>query len=244
MAQRPLSQVQQLELARIAQQHTCPNLSTELCVSVPDGQPYRLRLLHAIAECTQDPDSSLPTLLMEGVPTGIFDELPTSSQWQQRPRGLADDSLGSIQLSQRAGNWSRAERDPILLRTLLQKEIEAGHVKAFSGSRQDAETKWPQRAAIGKLNIVRKAARKTVKIKEDEQGTVLFEVDDRMYHYAWGGLIHRIFHRIAGHLQHRSWLYVDDLLALFLQANLSDGVCVTALQYRRPQKLAEGAAGR
>ena len=86
-----------------------------------------------------------------------------------------------------------------------------------------------------------KAARKTVKIREDEQGTVLFEVADKLYHYTvchfgakfraywWArvaGLFHRILRRVAGHLSHRSWLYVDDLLALFQQRQLAEGVCL------------------
>ena len=207
----------------------CPH-----CMSIPEGQPYCLHLLHALAEHFQDPDAALPSLLTEGVPTGIFDELPTSNQWQQRPHDMADDSLDNVQLSHCTGNWDKAERDPALLKALLQKEIDAaGHVKAFPGNRQAAEEKWPQRTAIGKLNIVIadnrdprllldsticnantlcripehvtlpsaqevlgsfppgdkygawlgialdfKAAHKTVKIREDEQGTVLFQVDD------------------------------------------------------------------
>ena len=278
--EHPLNQTQKLALADIARAHVCPSLEAEHCVSIPGGQPSRQHLLHALAEHFQDPDAALPSLRIEGVPTGIFDELPTSNQWQQRPRDMANDPLDNVQLSHCTGNWARAKRDPALLKTLLQKEIDAGHVKAFPGNRQDAEERWPQRTAVGKLNIVIadnrdprlvldsticnantlcrvpehvtlpsaqevlrsfqsgdkygawlgialdfKAAHKAVKIREDEQGTVLFEVDDKLYHYTvchfgakfsayywWarvGGLIHRIFHRIAGHVRHRSWLYVD-----------------------------------
>ena len=85
-----------------------------------------------------------------------------------------------------------------------------------------------------------KAARKTVKIREDEQGTVLFEVADKPYHYT---VCHfgAIFGLLVGsccraHPPHpaphcrspqpRSWLYVDDLLALFQQHQLAEGVCL------------------
>ena len=54
----------------------------------------------------------------------------------------------------RQGNWTRAEQDPALLRTLLQKEIEHGWVQKFSGNRESAEQLRPGRTAIGKLNIV------------------------------------------------------------------------------------------
>ena len=146
--------------------------------------------------------------------------------------------------------------------------------KFSQANREDAEKRWPQRTAIGKLNIVTaegrdprlvldsticnantlcripehvtlpsaqevmrsfqhgdsfsawqgialdfKAAHKTIKMQEDEQGTVLFEMDQKLYHYTvchfgskfsacwWarlGGLMHRILHGIAGHVRHRS----------------------------------------
>ena len=112
-----------------------------------EGQPYRLHLLHALAEHFNDPDSALPSLLVDGVPTGIFDELPTSQQWQQRPHDLADDSLDGVQLLHCTGNWTQAERDPTLLKALLEKELNEGHVQVFQSSRG-------RRTAIGKLNIV------------------------------------------------------------------------------------------
>ena len=144
--EHPLTQTQQQALAKIARVHVCSSLQADLGISAPEGQPYRLHLLHALAEHFNDPDATLPSPLMEGVPTSIFDDLPTSNQWPQRPREMADDSLHNVQLSHCTGNWARAERDPELIKTLLQKEIDSGHVKPFSGSRQ--------RTAIGKLNIV------------------------------------------------------------------------------------------
>ena len=150
---RPLTD-QQLELARIAHEHICPGIELQHCLSIAPGQPYRLHLLHALAEHFHDPDASLPALLLEGVPTGIFDALPSSNQCQQRPLDLADNSLDGVQLLHCTGNWAQAERDPTLLTALLQKEIDTGHVQAFQGSRQDAEKRWPQRTAIGKLNSV------------------------------------------------------------------------------------------
>ena len=107
-----------------------------------------------MAERIKDPDSALPALLEQGVPTGSFEELPTSHQWQQRPRDLVDDSLDDIQLAHCTGNWTQAEKDPALLQALVEKEIEAGHVTALQGGREAAKARWPQRTAIGKLNIV------------------------------------------------------------------------------------------
>ena len=74
---------------------------------------------------------------------GIFSELPTS----------ATAALMMCSYSN-APDWSQAEHDPALIRTLLDKEISAGHVVAFEGDRKAAAKHWPQRVAIGKLNIV------------------------------------------------------------------------------------------
>ena len=249
---RPLSQDQQLELAQICRNHLIPSVPAD-------------------------------------IPTGIFEELPASHQWQQRPQDLVDDSLDDIQLAHCTGNWTRPERDPALLQGVVEKEIEAGHVTALQGGREAAEARWPHQTAIGKLNIVTaegrdprlvldsticnantlcripehvslpsamevmrsfqegdpfsawqgialdfKAARKTVKIHPDGQGTVLFKMNDCMFHYTvchfgakfsaywWarvGGLFTCLLHSMAGHLRHRAWLYVDDLLSLFLRSD-------------------------
>ena len=99
---------------------------------------YRLRLLRALASQCNDPDSSLIAMLEEGVPTGIFSNIPTSHQWQQRQDTLSDTSQDDVQLQQCTGNWTRAERDPALLRSLVDKEIQAGHVATFAGDRAAA----------------------------------------------------------------------------------------------------------
>ena len=100
----------------------------------------------------QDPDSVLPHSLKKGVPTGIFDAIPSSMQWTQIHCSTSEDSKEDIELLRCQGSWTRAE--PSLLRTLLQKEVDQGWVEKFSGNRAGAEQRWPNRAAIGKLNIV------------------------------------------------------------------------------------------
>ena len=194
--------------------------------------------------------------------SGIFEELPTSHQWQQRPHDLVDDSLDDIQLVHCTGNWTQAEKDPALLQALVEKETEAGQVKALQGGREAAAAPWPQRTATPRLaldsticnantlcripervslpsamEVMRsfqegdpfsawqgialdfKAAHKTAKIHPDEQGTVVFEINDCMFHYTvchfgakfsaywWarvGGLFTRLLHSLAGHLRHRA----------------------------------------
>ena len=268
-----------------------------------------------LASHCKDPDSGLIALLQEGVPTGILSELPSSQQGRQRADNLSDTSSDDIQLQQCTGNWAQAERDPALLRTLLEKEIQAGHVVPFEGDRAAAAKHWPQGVAIGKLNIVKaegrdprlvldstickantrcripehvtlpsahevmksfqhddaygnwtavaldfKAARKTIKVKRSEQGTLLFDVEGKRFHctvchfgakfsaYWWsrlGALITRVAHELLAPFPHRVWLYVDDLLAL-VQSNRSGKASMPSSRlvglHQRACLLEEGAA--
>ena len=152
--EHPFSTELQQDMARIAAETLLPTCSVEQALHISAGQPYRLRLLQALASHCNDPDSSLVAMLAEGVPTGIFSDIPTSHQWQQRQDTLSDTSQDDVQLQQCTGNWTRAERDPALLRSLVDKEIQAGHVAAFAGDRTAAAKHWPQGIAIGKRNIV------------------------------------------------------------------------------------------
>ena len=292
----PLPKEIQHQLASIAAQHLLPSDSLDHALQVFPGQPYRLHLLQAIASQCQDLDTDLTALLEEGVPTGVLSELPSSNQWQQRPDNLSDTSMDDIELQQCTGNWAQAERDPALLRSFLDKEIEAGHVAPLSGERAAAAKHWPQGIAIGKLNIVMaegrdprlvldstickantlcripehvalpsahevmksfqhrdafgqwialaldfKAAHQTVKVKHSEQGTQLFEVEGKLFHYTvchfgakfsaywWsrlGAMITRTAHKLLAEHPHRMWLYVDDLLTLLQRAQPDKPVCL------------------
>ena len=102
------------QLVDIAHSVLHPLCTKSQCTHISPGQPFRLGLLQAIAQQCNDPDSGLPHILKQGVPTGIFD--PACS-----------------------GN---------------KKEIDSGWVSKFEGTREDAERRWPNRTAIGKLNVV------------------------------------------------------------------------------------------
>ena len=128
----------QLEVASIA--HSClrPQCKDPSCLQVTAGQPFRLKLLQAFAARTEDPDHNLHSLLADGVPVRILQDIPSSFQWQQRQTNLRDDNLDGTHLLRCQGNWTKAEQDPTLLKQLLQKEVQGR----------------PNGTAIGKLNIV------------------------------------------------------------------------------------------
>ena len=66
-------------LSEDEQQHALQILCRALNLSLSDmqpvsqGQPFRLGLMSALASATNDPDCSLPSMLEEGVHTGVFE---------------------------------------------------------------------------------------------------------------------------------------------------------------------------
>ena len=122
----PLTEAQQLEVASIA--HSClhPQCKDPSCLQVTAGQPFRLKLLHAFASRTGDPDHDLRSVLCQGVPAEILQDIPSSFQWQQRQPSLQDNELDGIHLLRCQGNWTKAEQDPTLLQQLLHKEMQPG----------------------------------------------------------------------------------------------------------------------
>ena len=151
----PLSEHHGAVIAEIIRRKVDPECSTEHCLAISPGQPFRLNLLHSIALAIQDKDAQLPTILEQGVPTGAFDPLPSSKQWPQAPHSIdASSDLQGPHLEHCRGNWTAAEQSPELLAQLIEQEVEKGFVKRFEGTEEDAALHWPKGTAIGKLNVV------------------------------------------------------------------------------------------
>ena len=148
----PLSEKQQLDLACLAHAVVHPGCTDTNCLSIREDQPFRL-LLQAIAQHIDDPDIDLTPILLEGVPTGAFAQLPPSKQWI--PNSLQDPQESDpLHLQHCAGNWTQAERNPAVLQELIDKELQDGYIACFDGTEADAKLHWPKGAAIGKLNVV------------------------------------------------------------------------------------------
>ena len=111
-------------------------------------QPYRLKLLATFGALTGDPD-----LAMErGVPTGIFDPIPSSHQWPPASEHKESEALTQLDLC--TGNWKAAEEHPQEVAALIEKEIEQGWVEQTNMSLEEAKAFWPKGVALGKLNVV------------------------------------------------------------------------------------------
>ena len=56
--------------------------SASLDMSIPDHQPFRLKLLHSLLLISDDPDPNIATLLQEGIPSGAFSQLQPVGLWE------------------------------------------------------------------------------------------------------------------------------------------------------------------
>ena len=115
-------------------------------------QPYRLKLLATLGALTGDPDMALLPHLERGVPTGIFDPIPSSHQWPPASEHKESEALTQLDLCM--GNWKAAEDHPQEVEALIHKEIEQGWVERTNMSLEEAKAFWPKGVALGKLNVV------------------------------------------------------------------------------------------
>ena len=123
--------------------------------SIAPGQKFRLNILKALAQMTQDADVELHHHLQQGVPTGVLAPIPPSHIWPKKP---TEEHI-SEPLQNFFTNWSGADSDPTLTWELINEEISQGWVIELPGGIEQAKTRWPQ-TAVGKLNVVHSTGRK------------------------------------------------------------------------------------
>ena len=104
--EHPLSQEEQSETLAIL--CSALNLDQASMATVSPGQPFRLQLMQALAKLIEDPDQDLPSILADGVHTGVFSEIKPSGLWP--PAKLQPLSQSGLEVCQ--GNWRPAEEDP------------------------------------------------------------------------------------------------------------------------------------
>ena len=123
--------------------------------TISPGQPFRLNLMRALAELIEDTDQELPTILAEGVHTGVFSEIKPSGLWP--PAKLQPLSQSGLEVCQ--GNWRPAEEDPETVAALLADEEAAGWIQQVPGGLKAAKKRWPKGIAVGKLSLVKAEGR-------------------------------------------------------------------------------------
>lgn len=122
--------------------------------AVTPGQPFALDILRGLAELSEDMDSGLPSILEEGVPTGVLGDIQECKAYQREDRSKKlDVPVGDgFQLCDR--NWRSAESEPEKVRELLEAEIAQGWMEKWHGGLEAASARWGDLVAVGKLAVV------------------------------------------------------------------------------------------
>ncbi|CAE7469933.1 unnamed protein product, partial [Symbiodinium necroappetens] len=116
--------------------------------SVKPHQPYALQALRQLSEVLDDPDSSLFPTLLEGAPSGYFQDIPPSRVFI--PLG-SDSAPPTDQLVVHNSNWKGARDNPEVLESLIQEELANDYIEEVS--LEEARCRW-EHVAVGKLNVV------------------------------------------------------------------------------------------
>ena len=117
--------------------------------TVPPSQPYCLHALSALSRAMGDRDDMLFPCLLEGIPTGFFNDIPRSNVF------IPVEDVGSLasddQLQICESNWQGARENPAILHELVQKEVDEGWLEEVPLS--EAKQRW-DKIAVAKLNVV------------------------------------------------------------------------------------------
>ena len=116
--------------------------------SVKPHQPYALQALRLLSEVLEDPDASLFPTLLEGAPSGYFQDIPPSRVFI--PLG-SESAHPTEQLVVHNSNWKGARDNPEALESLIQEELANNYIEEVS--LEEARRRW-EHVAVGKLNVV------------------------------------------------------------------------------------------
>ncbi len=118
---------------------------------VAEGQPFTLQIWKAMLEMIGDIDAGLPSILEQGVPTGIDGAVPASGVW--RPRDA--DERPDLELLVHTSPWKSGSDDIHGLRKLLKHDEDLGFCEMLQGGFKEAQRRFGKRMAAGKLGIVK-----------------------------------------------------------------------------------------
>ncbi|CAE7873637.1 LRRC45 [Symbiodinium necroappetens] len=117
---------------------------------VPPGQPFRLFLLEALLEVSRDPDLAFIDILVEGVPLGVDEAMPSCPALFPPSEPVAP----SLPLQHCESAWGSALSDPETVDSLLESEIREGWVQPVFGGLASLKAQY-SRSAVGKLGLVK-----------------------------------------------------------------------------------------
>lgn len=107
---------------------------------VAAGQPLTLDLWRGLLSLCNDVDLGLPSLLKEGVRTGIQCDIPPSGVW----RPVNKPERPDVELEVLQEPWGSALNDPACLMKLVEADVRAGFASWLPGGLPEARALWPQ----------------------------------------------------------------------------------------------------
>ena len=125
------------------------------CTAIAPGQPFCLSLFEGVLRAICDVDTALPSLLADGVTTGIFGGVEPSGVW---PR-TANVNTCCEDVRTCDANWCSAADFPELTQELLDAEVKVGFLEEWFGTLDDARAQWPLGIAVSKLAVVQAAGK-------------------------------------------------------------------------------------
>ena len=148
-AEQPLFSDQEVsEFRAIFQEFLEASSGKKVDWSVKPHQPYALHALSQLSEVLDDPDTSLFPTLLEGAPSGYFQDIPPSRVFI--PLG-SESAPSTDQLVIHSSNWKGARDNPEVLASLIQEELTNNYIEEVP--LEEARRRW-EHVAVGKLNVV------------------------------------------------------------------------------------------
>ena len=123
-------------------------------VAVEPGQPFALEVMQALLQVTDDGDIDLPGILKEGVPTGVWEDIPGCNLYEKEERPKKVDRQAETELLCCASNWASAANDVAKTRDLLAGEVKQGWMEEWKGGLESARERWGRKVAVGKLAVI------------------------------------------------------------------------------------------
>ena len=124
--------------------------------SVAEHQPFLLHVWQALGTLTSDQDVELPSLLLEGVSTGIAQPILPSGVWEKKAEPVAVEQDLRVRLEP----WRSASDNLPLAKQLVMEDVVAGHAFVIHGGEAEARERWGDRVAAGKLGVVQLPGKK------------------------------------------------------------------------------------
>ena len=125
-------------------------------MEVSPDQPFLLNVWEALARITGDLDHSLPSLLKDGVRTGILTSIPLSGAWAPIEVGHGIEQTLLVHCEPCGSALKSLE----LTWSLTQKDLSAGHLFELHGGEEEARARFGTNVAAGQFGVVCAEGRK------------------------------------------------------------------------------------